>query len=346
MDVLGVDIGFGFTKATNGRKVVVFKSVFGEATDIQFREEFLDQSHQEQYLHVELDNQPFFVGELAERQSNVRSFTLDQNQLIADFAKTLALTALGQLVERNRPVRLVTGLPIGYFRRHKDELSTLLQGSHAATLVDEEGKREETVIKVNQVRVIPQPFGSLFNLVLNDFGEVSNRKIIHEKIGIIDVGFRTCDYTIADRTRYSERGSGTTDAGISQAFSTIATKLREKSGVSVELYRLYEAVDSGSIKIRGKTFDIKAMTDRVFGQLASSIATEAERLWAHDWDMDAIVLTGGGGAVLAPHLRRLLQGEVLSVESDKDPRLNNVHGYVKYARHLWARAPRAQAAAS
>ena len=81
-------------------------------------------------------------------------------------------------------------------------------------------------------------------------------------------------------------------------------------------------------------------------QRALTIATEAERLWAHDWDMDAIVLTGGGGAVLAPHLRRLLQGEVLAVESDKDPRLNNVHGYAKYARHLWARVPRAQAAAS
>ncbi len=346
MEVLGIDIGFGFTKAANGRNVVVFKSVFGEATDIQFREQVLDQSDQEQYLHVELDNQTYFVGELAERQSNVRSFTLDQNQLIAAFAKTLALTALGQLVERNVPVRVVTGLPIGYFRRHKDELATLLQGTHPATFVDGEGKRQETVIKVNQVRVIPQPFGSFFNLVLNDFGEVSNRDLLQEKVGIIDVGFRTCDYTIADRTRYSERGSRTTDAGMSQAFSNIASRLREKSGVSVELYRLYQAVESGSIKIRGKTYDIRATADQVFGQLASSIATEAERLWAQDWDIDVIVLAGGGGAALAPHLRRLLQGEVLSVNSDKDPRLNNVFGYAKYARHLWARAPRAQAAAN
>jgi plasmid segregation protein ParM len=345
MEVLGIDIGFGFTKATNGRNVVVFKSVLGEATDIQFRDQVLDQSDQEQYLHVELDNQSYFVGELAERQSTVHSFTLDQNQLIATFAKTLALTGLGQLVERNLPVRVVTGLPIGYFRRHQEKLATLLQGSHPATFVDGDGKRRETVIKVNQVRVIPQPFGSLFNLVLNDFGEVSNRKILQEKVGIIDVGFRTCDYTIADRTRYSERGSRTTDAGISQAFSMITSKLRENSGVSVELYRLYQAVDSGSIKIRGKTYDIKAMADQVFGQLASAIATEAERLWARDWDMDAIVLAGGGGAVLAPHLRRLLQGEVLLVNSDKDPRLNNVFGYAKYAKHLWARAPAAQVAA-
>jgi hypothetical protein len=33
-----VDIGFGFTTGTNGRDVVVFKAIFGEAAEIQFRE--------------------------------------------------------------------------------------------------------------------------------------------------------------------------------------------------------------------------------------------------------------------------------------------------------------------
>ena len=42
MKVVGVDIGFGFTKATNGRDSLVFKSIFGEASEIQFREQFLD----------------------------------------------------------------------------------------------------------------------------------------------------------------------------------------------------------------------------------------------------------------------------------------------------------------
>ena len=36
-------------------------------------------------------------------------------------------------------------------------------------------------------------------------------------IGIIDIGFRTCDCTIADKTRYSERGSQTTESGIAKA---------------------------------------------------------------------------------------------------------------------------------
>ena len=85
-------------------------------------------------------------------------------------------------------------------------------------------------------------------------------------MGIIDVGFRTCDCTIADKTRYSERGSQTTDSGIAKAYAAIATKLKELTGVNVELFRLYDAVARGAIKVRGKTIDLKPLVDEAFGK--------------------------------------------------------------------------------
>jgi len=337
VEILGIDIGFGFTKATNGRDSLVFKSVLGEATDIQFQEQVLAGPTGDDHLQVEVDGKSWFVGELAERQSNVRFFTLDQSQFIAQFAKNLALTAAAQLVGGFIPINLVTGLPIGYYRQHKDELARILQGEHKVALIDAAGKRQEKVININKIRVIPQPFGSMFNLMLNDLGDLGDKRLVKEKVGIIDVGFRTSDYTISDKMRYSERGSRTTDSGIARAFNVIATKLREKSGVSVELYRLYDAVDRGSIKIRGKEYDLKVLTEQVFSQLAGAVAGEVERLWADDWDMDAMVITGGGGAVLARYLGPLLNGHVLPVDPSKDARLSNVQGYWKFGKHLWAR---------
>ena len=345
MEVIGIDIGFGFTKATSGKRSLIFKSVFGDAADIQFREHFIEHSHPDQHLHIELDGKAYFVGELAERQSNVRSFTLDQNQFVSKFARVLALVALAPLVERNAPVKLITGLPVSYYRRHRDELSGVLQGKHTVTLLDPGGERRETVINVTQVRVIPQPFGSFFNAMLNDAAEIADKRFLTGKIGVIDVGFRTSDYAIADRTRYSERGSATSDSGIAKAFSIIATKLKEKSGVNVELYRLYDAVERGVIKIRGKTYDVKNLTDQVLGQLASSIAAEIERLWADDWDIDLMIITGGGGGLLMPYLKPLLNGEVIGNDPAKDYRVNNVRGYWKYARHLWARESKPDAPA-
>jgi plasmid segregation protein ParM len=348
VDILGIDIGFGFTKATDGKQHLVFKSVLGEATDIQFRDEIIAAPEvNDQHLQAEVDGKAYFVGELAERQSNVRYFTLDQAQFINKFAKVFALAAAAQLVKGFVPVNLVTGLPIGYYRQYKDELAKILVGEHKVTLVDDSGKREEKSILVNKVRVVPQPFGSLFNLMLNDLGEMGDKRLVKDKIGIIDVGFRTSDYTISDKMRYSERGSRTTDSGVARAFNVIATKLRENSGVNVELYRLYDAIDSGSIKIRGKVYDLKTLTDQVFTQLATSIANEVDRLWVDDWDIDAMVITGGGGAVLAKYLKPLLNGVIMETDPEHDMRLYNVFGYRKFGQHLWARGntpPQAQAA--
>jgi len=337
MEIIGIDIGFGFTKATNGRESLVFKSVLGEATELQFREQILDDAAEGEHLQVEVDGKSYFMGELAERQSNVRFFTLDQAQFISSFAKSLALGAAARLVGGYIPVNLVTGLPIGHYRQHKDELARLLQGEHKVTVTGADGRSEEKTINVNKVRVIPQPFGSLFNMMLNDLGDLGDKRLVREKIGIIDVGFRTSDYTVSDKMRYSERGSRTTDSGIARAFTVIATKLREKSGINVELYRLYDAVDRGSIKIRGKEYDLKGITEQVFGQLASAVANEVDRLWVDDWDMDTMVITGGGGAVLSKHLQPLLNGHVTPVDPAKDARLFNVQGYWKFGKHLWAR---------
>lgn len=337
MDIIGIDVGFGFTKATNGRDLLIFKSLLGEAAEIQYRERLLDEADREEHLHLEVDGESYFIGELAERQSHTRFFTLDQTQFVSHFTKVLAFAALSRLSTPNVPVRLVTGLPVVYYQRHGEDLGRMLLGKHELTVVDEAGERKELSLNVDKVRVVPQPFGSLFNLMLDDSGEAGERRFLEEKIGVIDVGFRTADFTISDRTRYSQRGSDTTESGITQAFNTIAAKLQEKSGVNVELYRLFDAVARGTIKIRGKKYELKTITDQVFKQLASSISTEVDRLWTDDWDIDVIMVTGGGGAVLAPHLEPLLNGEVLPLKADEDYRFNNVRGYWKYGKNLWAR---------
>jgi plasmid segregation protein ParM len=227
---------------------------------------------------------------------------------------------------------------VAYYQRHRERLAELLRGQHDVRLVNASGSREDTVFAVQQVRVVPQPFGSLFEAIFADSGELAAGHLAREKVGVIDVGFRTADYTIADRTRYSARGSGTSEAGMSRAFAIVAARLKDLTGVDVELYRLYDAMDRGSIKIRGKEIDLREMRDEVYTRLAGTIATEVERLWHDDWDMDRILVTGGGGRALAPYLQGRIEGEVQSVDTSKDTRQNNARGYWKYGRHLWSRA--------
>ncbi len=104
-------------------------------------------------------------------------------------------------------------------------------------------------------------------------------------------------------------------------------------------------MDEGRIKIRGESFDLSKLIEHVLTQLATDIASDANRLWADEWDMDAIVITGGGGAVLAPYLTPLLSGRVLPVDGSRDARLNNVRGFWKLGVKTWgvpAPAPAAE----
>jgi plasmid segregation protein ParM len=338
VQILGIDLGFGFTKATDGKRSLIVKSVIGEAVEDRLGGPMSDARPGSDHLHLELEDRGVFAGDLAERKSSLRSFTLDQDRFIAESAKVLALAVASDLAEPDRPIGVVTGLPISSYRAKADELTRELRGRHVLTTIAPDGGRTRQVLEISEVKVIPQPFGSVYDMVLNEAGAVGDRHTLQQKIGIVDVGFQTSDLTVSDRGTFLERASQSTETGVGRAFATIAGKIREKSGVSVELYRLYDAMEEGRITIRGESFDLRKLIEHVMNQLASDIAADANRLWADEWDMDAIAITGGGGAVLAPYLTPLLDGRVLPMDGARDARLNNVRGFHKLGVQTWGAA--------
>lgn len=335
-NIISIDIGFGFTKATDGNDFLVFKSIYGEAVEFQYKENLLDTSREDEHLQVEVEGTSYFVGELAERQSTSRTFTLDQSQFVSSSSKILALAALSKMVkDPKKPIKLVVGLPIGHYREHKDELYKILCTSHKFKTVNADGEHVKTTITVEDVRVLPQPIGTVMDRLLSKEGIPHNKRFATDKIGIVDVGFKTTDYTISDKGRYSERGSLMTNNGISKAFAQIGSKLKAACGVEIEIYRLHKAIDAGSIKVRGKSYDLKKITQHAFKQLAKEIAADANKVWQDDWDIDAIMITGGGGAVVAPYLSSQLEGVVIPIEKGLDYRLHNVRGYYKFGLYTW-----------
>jgi plasmid segregation protein ParM len=341
MQILGIDVGFGFTKATNGKDTFIFKSIFGEDADIQFWADFGDDTPTD-HIHVTIDGKSYFIGDLAEQQSSVLHFTLDQEKLITDYVKILSLAVAGMFLDKNGainvPINLVSGLPIGFFKQHHERFNELLAGHHSITYHSQNGQKTTKELYINKVRMLPQPLGSVLDLLMDDNGKIVNKTLANQKIGVVDIGFRTTDFTILDRLRYIDRGSRTIETGIAKGFSVIANKLREKCGVSVELYRLYNAAETGSIKMRGNRVNFVKIRDEVYSQLAASIANDIDRLWAADWDIDAIILTGGGCRDLAQYLRPQITGNIIPVEANRDPRLNNVLGYIKYGQSVWGEA--------
>jgi len=333
MLMAGVDVGFGFTKATDGESAVLFKSIIGEPQPRSMDDNFFS-GEAVPGLHLTLDDRSYFVGDLAESESRVRQFTLDQAQLVTQHFKTLALAALARVVPGRVPVNVITGLPVGYFMEYKDNLTQALTGEHTL-LIHDNPQGSEVVLNINRAKVIPQPYGSLVDYLFREDGTVLRADAARQKIGVVDIGFKTTDFTVCKGFRHSERGSRTTDTGIAKAFTYISEALNEMSGVNVEIYRLYDAVREGSIKIRGAEYDLSKVKDEVFGRLATAVAGDMERVWADDWDLDLVLVAGGGGEALYEYLKPQVRGELALLQSREDPRMGNVYGYVKYGRYFY-----------
>lgn len=334
MEIVGIDVGFGFTKAYNGKNSIIFKSLIGDATDIQFRS-LLGDDQSTSNIHITLDDKSYFLGNYAELQSNIRDFTLDQDKLIEDFVKILAIAAAGLCTDTAAPLNVVSGLPVGYLKRDSKRLKEMIKGVHEITFHHSDGRDEKRRIQIEKVHIIPQPIGSIFNLLFDNEGKIKDKSLAMQKLGVVDVGFKTTDFSIFDHLQYIERGSCTMDTGISKCFSVIANKLRQESSINIELYRMYKFIDSGIIKIRGREYNISNLKKRVYNHSASAIASDLNRLWENDWDIDSIILSGGGSIELAEYLTPNIDGAVIPIGRGIDPRFNNVQGYCKFGRYKW-----------
>ena len=334
MEIVGIDVGFGFTKAYNGKNSVIFKSLIGDATDIQFSTS-LGEDNSSSNIHISLEDKSYFLGSYAERQSNIREFTLDQEKLIEDFVKILAIAAAGICTDTNAPINVVSGLPVGYLRRDSKKLKKMIRGKHEITFHNKGAKDITKNIHIDKIHIIPQPIGSIFNLIFDDQGKIKDRGLAKQKLGVVDVGFKTTDFSIFDHLQYIERGSCTMDTGISKCFSVIANKLRQESSINIELFRMFQFIESGIIKIRGKEYNISNLKKRVYSHAASAIASDLNRLWENDWDIDSIILSGGGSVELSEYLSPNIDGNVIPIGKNFDARFNNVQGYCKFGRYKW-----------
>ncbi len=327
---VGIDLGYGFLKATNGSRDIVFPSVVGLGADIAYRSELSLYTQEEDNLVVELEGARYFVGSLAVRQSEIAARSLAEDRPGDWSARVLFLTALGLVIDGpTGHANIVTGLPPAHYRLYRDALVDIMLGEHRVVL-HAGGRPVEKSIVVENVRVVPQPFGTVFDLFLDRAGTVQQPDLAASRVGVIDIGFRTTDLVVADRLDYVERLSVTTTTGLGTAYALIADAMQREFGLTRENYELDGIVLSGRLRSGGRMHDISALRDEAFREVARKIITEVESVWQKD-DLDVVYITGGGGQALAGFLLDALPDAALAPAAQAA----NVHGYWKLSNKLF-----------
>ena len=334
--IVGVDIGYGYTKVVAPDRQVTFPSVVGKAERIRYENDLepaprKDGSPEMAFITEEGDR---FVGELALLQSRVQWTLLDRSRVEDPSARLLFLAALSQLAEGKRGTqsfRVVTGLPVKWYA-DRDKVVAQWSGKHVLRSVN--GRHAVHRLAVSELCVVPQPFGSLFDVLLEPGGQIVERDLARGRLGVIDVGTYTTDYILVDTLQYIERGSGTIQTAMSTAHQLIGRSLLDSYGLDLRMHEVDRAVRRGCVTVFGEDQQIDWLVEPILDAVSTEVLAHAGTLWGDGRDLKAILVTGGGAMALGEHIRaRYGHARVVP-----DSALANVRGFLKYGRRRWRKS--------
>lgn len=326
---VGLDIGYGVTKAIADKHSIVFPSVWGYARPIKFKADEIAARYPGDQISD--DDGDWFIGDLAlsqlraGEQRNLRGRTADEMAMGNVARVRLAKVAIGKMFPNmmNRDtvhVRIATGLPVDHMR-DAGELKQALIGQH---LIHTDST--EFIANVTDVMVMPQPYGTIYRNLLTDTGEV-NPCHTFKRTGVCDVGTYTVDLAVDDDGEYIDVLSGSIEAGVYTAQEMIADAyerdFREKPG-----YRDVESIlRSGCIRVRGQEFNYLPEVDQALEPLRAACLNVMGNHWQTGAGVDVIYLSGGGANLVYEVVKAAYPQTVLT----ENAQLANAQGYLNYA---------------
>jgi plasmid segregation protein ParM len=306
MMILSVDIGYGYTKGIGPDGLrFSFPSVIGTAEDIRFAADLIRGGEERP---VKYGDWRFFYGEQAVLQSRIQSTIFDRSRVHDNTYKMLfvaALVELAKLVPGTESIKVVTGLPVEFFGDRPEVVKTF-EGVYR---INADGTIKFTV---ESVVVAPQPFGSLFQELLNEHGKIVSDSLEKGRVGIIDVGTYTTDFVVSDALRYVQRLSGSIRIGWSKVISQVQQELGDQHMLELTLHEVDRAVQAKEVRVRGELVSLESLIAPAITDVQTAIIARARDLWGQGTNLDAVLVSGGGGPYLYdaihdvyPHARLL-----------------------------------------
>jgi len=329
--IVGLDVGFGYTKRVTAGGTDVFPSVVGEWRGRGFRlGAGLDGAGRPDGVEgVTVDGRSYAVGERALRLAHRRFVGLSRQWVDGAAFRVLALTALARAFERpGEPVTLVTGLPVEDVEPHGGTLRRQLEGDHEVRL--EPGGRAWRV-SIGRVHVLPQPLGTVLAQLLDPRGQLAGPEGLQSRVGVLDVGFRTTDYFTLDGLAVVPAHCLTRNTGMADLLLDLGREVYQRWGVELDPHALDEPVLRGALRIGGDAVTLGAILEPWLDRHAEAIAAHARMLWGDGArGLARLWVTGGGGALLGSRLQALAP----HAEIVRHARLQNAVGYFRYGQRL------------
>lgn len=328
--LIGVDVGFGLTKAVGNRfEKVVFPSAIGELVDHRLGASALEPpgSLNGQIVVQRPDLGTSYRATVGE-EAVVLSGTAwqERSRWRSDEDVTLLTAKALSLSKASGDVRMVVGLPVDLYRQERIKaLNELMSGKWIIGTLP---------LDVSRVITLPQGGGAFYDLLLSRQGQVKDESLKTARVAVVDIGFYTTDVILIDALRYVARWSFTVERGVSQVAEAVARHLSLEHDFDLEPFKAAEYVRTGSIFIRGQEVDLRPVIESAVLTQAHAIKAQLNSRLAQVDNLERVYIVGGGVYLFHEHLtesgaygtaRPMLDGGEWA----------NARGYRKLCAYYW-----------
>lgn len=318
---VGLNIGYGWTKAVHNTRSVLFESQIAPAVTVQYHADLLTNGHD---LEIELEGQRWLVGEWARLHSRelISPRSRERDPVMTRALAGAALHRLG--LDGAEPVKLVTGLPVRWFRQDQDTFKKLLKGAQRLTV-----NGTPVTYQIEDVIVMPEAYGTLYRVLLDANGVLVDKgNIRDQKVAILDIGTYTTNLVLVDQTRYIEYGSRSETVGMAAAYELIQRKLAElPDGREVDFREAEQIARTWKLQVRGEERDVQVIVADALISIVRTILSHVSTLWGGGADLTVVLVTGGGGEILLPYIQQRYAHARLVT----DAQMANAEGFYRYA---------------
>lgn len=312
-----LDLGWGYTKysKTDESGEVSFHSFPSLAPRASGQDMSMGILGRRDTVIVDVDGTEYEVGpDSSDLDSNDSTRNLNDNFIFTDQYKAVFYGAL-HYMEKDEIDLLVVGLPISGLN-HAEALKKLTIGEHPIA--------EGRIVKVKDVLVLPQPLGGLYHCMSQK--DVEEFEFMDEEYNlVVDPGFLTFDFLVANGDRLIENRSDAHAGGVSKILKSIARSISDKFDIK---YENLSAIDKGlkrkKMKINGEVEPLLEHIKNTKSVIEGSV-NYMKNMIGDGSDIDNIILLGGGSEVFKKTIELYYPKHKIIVL--EDAQMSNVKGF-------------------
>lgn len=273
------------------------------------------------------------------------------NRTIYRLLNEFALAILGRDWNSNddlNNVHVVVGLPTGdYTKETIDTVKSIFldkQGnsfapkSHLITV-----DNQEVIVKVSKVTTLPQPIGTFYNLVINDYGDIVEPDLVSKRLAIADIGGGTALLDQIMNSNLDATYRTQLETGANTLYSQIRTVLMQEYGLNADLHKIEILIrkaleietlkDAQFIYVQSdtNTFDISEVVRSEIRHYTESLANNIYTTFQNLNEVDLLVVTGGTANIIDKTIFEQSFGNQTKVVFTNNSEFANVSGFYKYA---------------